>query len=375
EDIKTIVLSAGGKTAQSKKVTDLLVDASNAIFKGEGIVKSLNPFVERVLGDAGAIGLENSIKDELMKIEQEIEKNLSLDFILSRGEYFYSKLFSAYYGLPFVDSASLIGFYKDGSLNMGLSQFQINRAYEKYGKFVCGGFYGALPNGEIKTFTRGGGDFSGAIVAKSLCARQYVNFTDVDGIFPFAPSEKVSEPIKEISFDKMRLLGEFGASVLHPASVLPLYGTETEILVKNTFNKSAEGTKVKENSFETPFAVAIKEKCVYCKMVKRGKGYNLANLIDGNYAKVICQVSSLDFLQVCFSGSWKEEFKHKGLDFCQVQEDVTVFYLTPCETSSNLVAKVQKIAGVLLVGVFDCGVYIATIGEGVKSVKKLIYEG
>ena len=299
EDIKAVVVSAGGKTANSKKVTDLLLDASTLIFRGEGIKKSLNQFIERVLLDAKAIGLENFIDDELMKIEQEVEKDLSLDFILSRGEYCYAKLFSKYYGLPFVDSATLIGFYEDGKINFGLSEFQISRAYAKYGRFVCGGFYGALPNGKIKTFTRGGGDFSGAIVAKGLKAQEYLNFTDVDGIFSFSPSLGKSEPIKEISFDTVRLLGEFGLSVLHPASVLPLYGTDAKIIVKNTFNKNSSGTVIKEKIDSEPFAFAIKRNCYFIKMVKRGNGYTLNKSIYSEENKIIflnCSQISRKFL-------------------------------------------------------------------------------
>jgi hypothetical protein len=308
-----------------------------------------------------------------MKIGQEVEKNLSLDFILSRGEYFYAKLFSLYYGLPFIDSANLIGFYQNGALNMGLSQFQIVKAYEKYGKFVCGGFYGALPNGQIKTFTRGGSDFSGAIVAKALNAQRYLNFTDVDGVFPFAPSIKQSAPIKEISFDKIRLLGEFGATVLHPASVLPLYGEGTEIIVKNTFNQSAIGTVVKERSLSEPFAVGVKENCSYAKLIKRGCGYELHSRFS-NCNKIICSVASLDFEEICFEGEFSEEFiQSMGLEFCQLQTGVAIFYLTLCDKTKEIISLLQKQRATVFVSIFESGAYLAVKSENVNKVKEIVY--
>lgn len=373
EDIRAIVVSAGGKTSKSKKVTDLLLDASNSIFSGASIKKSLNQFIERTVSDAESIGLENLIKDELMKIEQGVEKDLSLDFILSRGEYYYAKLFSAYYGLPFVDSKDLIGFHKDGTLNIGLCEFQIERAYEKYGKFVCGGFYGATPNGRIKTFTRGGSDFSGAIIARGLKANEYLNFTDVDGIFPFSPSIRKSLPIKEISFDAVRLLGEFGSTVLHPASVLPLYGTNTRIIVKNTFNKEAIGTVVKEFCDIAPFAFAVKNDVTYLKMVKRGNGYNLAQILQGQKAKVILYASSLDFLELCYDGEISElQIKELGLDFCQIQKGVNALYFTLCDSSIKKICSLQNAKLPLQVGFFDFGCYVIISQENLKECLQIV---
>ncbi|MBR2336777.1 MAG: hypothetical protein IKA61_02405 [Clostridia bacterium] len=375
DQIKAIVLSAGGKAKGSKKVTDLLLDASQLIVKGESISKALNPFLERVISDAEAIGLVSLIKDELMTIGQEVEKDSSLDFILSRGEYFYAKLFAGYYGLPFIDSARLIGFYSNGRLNMGLSEFQIEKAYEKQGKFVCGGFYGSLSNGKIKTFTRGGSDFSGAIVARGIKAGEYLNFTDVDGIFPFLPTKENCLPIKEICFDTVRLLGEFGTTVLHPASVLPLYGTGTQITVKNTFNKCAQGTLIKEESNERPFAAAIKSECRFLKIIKRGKGYELYSRLVKEGGKIICGACSFDFVEICIEDDPQEmSLNAKDLDFCQIQEDVSVFYLTPCEKTAMSVKRLQSLQIALFIGVFDYGAYVAVKENYKNQAQKAIFE-
>ena len=176
-DIKAVVLSAGGKTVDCKKVTDLLLDGYENILKGKSVTKSLQPFYDRVRKDAEKLGFKNFIDEELKKIGQGVEKSLSLDFILSRGEYVYAKLFAKFYGMRFVDSESLIKFNDDGVLNLGYSEYKIKEEYTKNGSFITGGFYGSKQNGEIKTFSRGGGDFSGAIVSKGLLANEYLNFT------------------------------------------------------------------------------------------------------------------------------------------------------------------------------------------------------
>ena len=171
----------------------------------------LIPFFERVRCDAEKLKLYEKIKDELMIIGQEVEKTCLPDFILSRGEYVYAKLFSFFSGIRFVDSKNLIGFYDDGSLNLGYSEYKIREEFSK-GKFITGGFYGSYENGDIKTFSRGGGDLSGSIMARAMNADEYINFTDVDGVYSLSPKICESKIIKEISFDEVRKLGEFGAS-------------------------------------------------------------------------------------------------------------------------------------------------------------------
>ena len=368
-DIKAIVVSAGGKTDKGKKVTDLLLDAGKSISLGESVGRALTPFIERVLQDAESLRLAKYIKDELMTVGQEVEKDFSLDFLLSRGEYFYAKLFSLYYGIPFVDSKELIGFYEDGRLNLGLSEYRISKAYEKFGQFVCGGFYGGLASGKIKTFTRGGGDFSGAIVARGLKAKEYINFTDVDGVFSYDPKEKNAEIIKEISFDTVRLLGEFGATVLHPASVLPLYGTDMRILLKNTFNNDASGTVIVENSIEKPFAIAKRGGCSYVKALKREFGYSLRECVLNEDVKVICSASSMDFFEACYLGDLK------NLDCClQINGGVTVFYLTPSIKSNELLNSIQQLKIALFVSVFSGGIYVAVQADKESEVLQIIYE-
>ena len=343
KDVKAVVVSAGGKTAEFKKVTDILLDSAKKIRAGENVILSLAPFFERVKSDAESVGLYEKIKDELMIIEQEVEKGFLFDFLLSRGEYIYAKLFAYYYGLRFVDSKDIIKFYDDGRVNFGFSEYKIKEEYETNGCFITGGFYGSYSNGKIKTFSRGGSDFSGSIVAKSLNATEYLNFTDVDGIYTFNPNEsKRVEIIKEINFQTVRLLGEFGASVLHPASVLPLHGTDTKILIKNTFNENAKGTVIFEKSSEKPYAVAKKD-CNFLRVKARNNSYRLLKEIVKQETTIIFSNCSADCIELCLIGEIDENKIEKLIDveyFKNIEETV-VFYFSPCNKSQEVTIKIE----------------------------------
>lgn len=373
KEIKVAVLSAGGKTKGNAKVTDLLVDAWDKICVGEGINKSFQPFFNRVKFDAKQLGLLNFINEELMKIEQEVEKDFSLDFVLSRGEYIYAKLFSAFCGVPFLDSKILIGFYEDGKLNLGFSEYQIKRAYEKHGRFITGGFYGAFPNGKIKTFSRGGSDFSGAIIAKGLNACEYLNFTDVDGVYSIDPKLAKGEAIKEISFDFIRLLGEFGAGVLHPASVLPLYGSDTVIRLKNTFNPLAEGTLIKEECSSVPFAVALKRDCCLVRGYAREGGYKIIESLSKLNLKIAHSMASADYVEACvFDMPILQNMLGLNLKTINIESGFTFFYLTPTDKTNEVVYRLKKEKILRFASSFKNGVYLAVKSEDENEVLKAL---
>ncbi len=359
KDIKAVVVSAGGRVGSLPKVTDLLIECGKNLSNGIGAMKSLNPFFERVTADAQALGLYENIKEELMIIEQEVESDFSLDFLISRGEYIYAKLFSAYSGLTFCDAKDIIVFYDDGRLNLGCSEYKIKDFYERCGKFVVGGFYGGISKGAVKTFSRGGSDFSGSIVARGLGANEYLNFTDVDGIFSFDPRLGKGEVLTEISFDSVRLLGEFGAGVLHPASVLPLYGTGTVIRLKNTFNPTADGTLIKENCEVLPFAVATRRGVTRLVLRKTESGYSLLQKAIDLGGKVVASVSSLDFVEVCLLGVENFDLRLvSGVESCKIQSVGTLFYFTPCQKTNRVIFKLKKMKIPQFISDFGGGVYL-----------------
>jgi aspartate kinase len=374
KEIKAVVLSAGGKTAKSKKVTDILVDASKDIKSGRSVLKSLNAFFERVKFDAEKLGLYEKIKNQLMIIEQKVEEDFSLDFVLSLGEYMYAKMFSYFSGIRFVDSKNLIYFYDDGKVNYGYTEFKIKEEYEKGGRFVTGGFYGGYRNGKVKTFSRGGSDFSGALIAKALGVDEYLNFTDVDGVYSFNPRiVQNAKIVEEINFDSIRILGEFGAGVLHPASVIPLYGTNTKIRLRNTFNKNAKGTLIYENCIKNPYAVAEKD-CRYVKIKNQENGYRILERFAKKSVNVICLASSYDFVEICFTSDQDVESLTQGTSnsFIKEEKNVKVFYFTLCEQSFNVIEKIKNEKGRLMTVIGKFGIYVCIREELENNVIKMI---
>ncbi len=372
KDIKAVVVSAGGKTKTCKKVTDLLLNGVERIRQGQSVKKSLTPFFDRVLFDAQKIGVENFITDELMKIEQEVEKDFSLDFVLSRGEFVYAKMFSKYSGMRFVDSKDLIGFYDDGRLNLGYSEFKINDEYQKRGAFLTGGFYGAYQNGKIKTFSRGGSDFSGSIIARGIRASKYLNFTDVDGVYSIPPNLAKSQILERVSFDQIRLLGEFGASVLHPASVLPLYDTGAEIEIKNTFNKNCKGTLVSQNFTGEPFAVAICKNCELLQIKKQNDARETYKKIVESNVEIICSAVSLDVVEICFKENANENVEKNVLANYYKKEKVSVMFFLKSDIAKVNVERLKKLKIARMTVDFAYGTFVV-IGEGetLKAVENL----
>ncbi len=262
ESVKVIAVSAGGRVTEDekpeKKVTDELIDAYSMFLKGVGERRIFSDLCVRLTRLTESLKIKFNVVDELMKIGREEELSSSSDFLISRGEYLYAKIFAALTVRPFVDSATIIRFGSDGKPDIDFSRYLIREKYRETGGFVTGGFYGSDINGNAKLFPRGGGDITGAILALSLGAEEYLNYTDVDGVLSFPPSlgKKIIEngfphavkprPLRRISFAQMEKLCDFSVNVLHPASLTVLKNSGVPIRVKNTFNEYAAGTVVSE---------------------------------------------------------------------------------------------------------------------------------
>ena len=318
EDIKVIVVSAGGKISGGKKVTDTLLSAWDDVSKGKPLYLALLPFYERIALLIEKLQLNFNV-DLQEIIERGFEKDRTPDFLLSRGEYAYSLIAANYLGKRWVDASSIIKFDKSGKLNLEFSRFLIREEFSK-GDFLTGGFYGSFPDGKIKIFERGGGDLSGAIIASAI-ADEYLNFTDVNGIYDFDPKSAPSKVIPRISFENARKLAEFGASVLHPDSVLPLVGTGIPIRVKNTFDFRAQGTTIEESCTERVFCCSVMKDCLYLELTATGRGYMLSGELS-KFTDVICSAADKDSLKAvvkAFSGG-EDVIKNISVDRAVVKD-------------------------------------------------------
>ena len=265
--IGPIAVSAGGRVANEKKVTDELIAAHSSFCRGEGERKIFSNLCSRLSALAEELRINFNVTDELMKIGYEESKSSSPDFLISRGEYLYSKIFAKLTARPFVDCAEIIRFNDSGAPDYEFSRYLIREKYRELGGFVTGGFYGSDPHGKIRLFPRGGGDITGSLLALGTNADEYLNFTDVDGVLSFPPSfaarfavktEKtdkndfaapvVPRPLKRIAFSRMERLCDFSVNVFHADALNALKGSGIPVRIKNTFNKYAEGTAITEKT-------------------------------------------------------------------------------------------------------------------------------
>lgn len=242
-----IVVSAPGKRfGGDTKVTDLLYHAYAAIEEGDE-AEFKNRFAvvrNRFSNIQSELKLPIDLSDAFDEAERQILSGAGKDYCASRGEYFTAKLIAALLNAPFIDAEEIVRFKEDGSLDPVTYKLTAAKLL-RYKRAVVPGFYGLGADGKIKTFTRGGGDISGAIVAYAVKASLYENWTDVSGFFACDP-KIVSSPkcIEELSYHELRELSYMGASVLHSESVFPVRNGGIPIRIRNTFRPEDEGTLI-----------------------------------------------------------------------------------------------------------------------------------
>ena len=245
---RVVVVSAAGKRfSGDHKITDLLylchahtqygVDCSN-IFE---IIRS------RYLEIRDELGIKLDLESEFAALKSGLDRKMvSQDELASRGEYFSARLMAAFLGFQFVDAADWIRFKFDGSVDQEASYALLKDRYKGFG-IVIPGFYGMMPDGKIRTFTRGGSDITGALAAAALDADVYENWTDVSGIL-MADPRIVDDPqtIPQVTYDELRELSYSGAQVLHEGTIFPVREKNIPLNIRNTNAPEDPGTMIQE---------------------------------------------------------------------------------------------------------------------------------
>jgi homoserine O-succinyltransferase len=189
--------------------------------------------------------VEDDFKDELRKTFDEIKISNSRDFIVSRGEFLNAKLMSLYLDYDFVDAGDLIKFKSSGELDTKKSAELIRKNIEKGKKVVIPGFYGSDDKGNIKTFERGGSDFTGSIVASALNSEVYENWTDVDGVMSDDPNKNSkAKSFSHLTYDELDEIIKAGAGVYQRDAIKPVRDKNIKIKVLNTNNPKFKGTEI-----------------------------------------------------------------------------------------------------------------------------------
>ena len=236
-----IVVSAPGKTKGEGKVTDLLIDVSKAALAARA--EAFAPVKRRFNAMCEGLGVKGCLDDAFVETERALA-DASSGYIISRGEYLCARMLAAYIGYEFVDAADIVKF--DGNTyDDERTEMACKTGLAKKRNAVIPGFYGSNEKCDTVTFSRGGSDISGAIVARAVGADMYENFTDVDGFMTCDPRIVPHASIIDVlTYRELRELSYMGANVLHPESIFPVRTANIPINILNTFNPGASGTKI-----------------------------------------------------------------------------------------------------------------------------------
>ncbi len=242
-----VVVSAPGKRFSGDvKVTDLLYQCYESVLEENTneFEKVFEKIQARFLSIEKEIGKDLGLQAELNEIKTRILNGESEDYCASRGEYLAGKIMSAVLNAPFVDATEFIRFDEHGLLDEKTYELGA-QVLKKYNRAVIPGFYGLSAKGEVKTFSRGGGDISGAVVARAVRAELYENWTDVSGFYACDP-RVVNAPkwISKLSYQELRELSYMGANVLHSEAIFPVRVAGIPIRICNTFRPEDTGTYI-----------------------------------------------------------------------------------------------------------------------------------
>ena len=241
-----VVPSAPGKRfKEDTKVTDMLYHCYDEVANGTDFALAFAPIRERFNGIIADLGLDLSLEDEFVKIGVNFREQAGRDYAASRGEYLNGIILANYLGFTFVDAAKGIFFDNKGNFDGDITNACLGAILDKTPRAVIPGFYGAMPDGSVKTFSRGGSDFTGSVVAKAVGATLYENWTDVSG-FLVADPRIVDDPegISVITYSELRELSYMGAGVLHEDAIFPVRSANIPINIKNTNAPQDAGTLI-----------------------------------------------------------------------------------------------------------------------------------
>ncbi len=258
ESRRYVIPSAPGKRfSKDTKVTDMLYRCYNQAVLGDEIEEDymilFDEIKERYYSIIEGLGLDLSLEEEFKVINENFCKKAGRDYAASRGEYLNGIIMAAYLGYEFVDAAEVIKFDAEGNFDDETTHAVLSAKLKNTEYAVVPGFYGAMPDGKIKTFSRGGSDITGSIVAKAVHADMYENWTDVSG-FMVADPRIVDNPksIDVITYRELRELSYMGATVLHEDAIFPVRKEGIPINIRNTNRPEDKGTLIVEATCQKP---------------------------------------------------------------------------------------------------------------------------
>ena len=254
ESRKFVVPSAPGKRFSNDiKVTDMLYCCYGAAIREKKFVNQLDDIHARYQEIIEGLNLTLSLDKEFETIREDFGKKIGREYAASRGEFLNGKIMAAYLGFEFVDAAEVIRFNEDGTFDDDTTNELLAERLKESKGAVIPGFYGATEAGRIVTFSRGGSDITGSLVALAVSADLYENWTDVSGCLIADPRiVKNPKPIDTITYKELRELSYMGASVLHEDAIFPVRKVGIPINIRNTNAPEDKGTLIVEGTCRQP---------------------------------------------------------------------------------------------------------------------------
>lgn len=385
---KYVVPSAPGKrNKKDTKVTDLLYLCHAHVETGIALDDVFKHVESRYTEIVNELGLNFDIKKYLDVVKKDLEDGASKDYAASRGEYLNGLVLANYLGYEFVDAKDVIVFDEDGALNSEKTNEALKAVLSKTPKAVIPGFYGADVNGNIVTFSRGGSDVTGALVAASVDADLYENWTDVSG-FLMADPRIIDNPkaIDQITYKELRELSYMGASVLHEDAIFPVRAAGIPINIKNTNRPEDKGTfivqDIDDKECKTITGIAGKKDFTVISIEKAmmnselGFCRKLLSVLETNNISFENMPSGIDTVCVVISDS---ELKHKRDKIveeikraCNPDSIVVHPNMALIATVGKRMAKQKGVAAKVFSALSEANVNIRMIDQGSSEMNILV---
>ncbi len=354
---KFVVPSAPGKRdADDTKVTDMLYACYDLAEQGKDFKKNLQAIRDRYQEIIDGLELKLSLEEEFKVIEKNFKNKAGSDYAASRGEFLNGIIMANYLGYEFLDAAEVILFDESGEFDAEGTNEKLRSRLDSAAAAVIPGFYGAYADGRVKTFSRGGSDITGSIVARAVKANVYENWTDVSG-FLIADPRIIYKPegIETITYKELRELAYMGASVLHEDAIFPVRRAGIPINIRNTNAPEDNGTWIVESTCQ-------KSKYVITGIAGK-KGFCAVN-IDKDMMNS----------EIGFGRKVLQAFEENGISFEHVPSGIdtmTVFVHQDefMHKEQQVVSAIHRLADPDRIDIEGDFALIAVVGRGMKSTR------
>lgn len=350
-----VVPSAPGKRfSNDTKVTDMLYGCYDLAEKKKDFKKQFEVIKERYNEIIEGLGLKLSLDERFAKIYDDFKAGMGRDYAASRGEFLNSIIMAEYIGYDWIDAADVILFTEDGEFDSEKTNECLSKVLEAHDRAVIPGFYGVCPDGKVKTFSRGGSDITGSIVARAAKASVYENWTDVSGLLIVDPRIiKNPEGIETITYKELRELSYMGFSVFHEEAIFPVRREGIPINIRNTNKPSDPGTWIVESTCQ-------KSKYTITGIAGK-KGFCSVNI---DKAKMNSEIG--------FGRKVLQAFEDNGISFEHMPSGIdtmTVFVHQDefIDKEQQVVSEIHRLANPDSIDIESDLALVAVVGRGMKS--------